>query len=175
MRVSAGAELVKCRDIERTFLRGLQHDRWRDPCVERLLPAQRAEDHWSPGLRPGKPNFGRAVTRSLPRTRENSRNSAVMRAQTTCRPRSCWSVLQKPSQKNPVSGSSEQGSRSVPRTFRAVGLAAEVWVVRGMAGGECAGMEVCRRLRPRGSGRVRARGGEAARSRLLRKRGQRAA
>jgi hypothetical protein len=36
----------------------------------------------SPGLRPGKPNCGIGVERSLPRDLENSRNAAVMTAQT---------------------------------------------------------------------------------------------
>src|SRR5690606_10263877 len=49
----------------------------------------------SPGFRPGKPGPG--VIRSLPAAFENSRNSRVILAQTTCTPTSSRPVLQQPS------------------------------------------------------------------------------
>src|SRR5499427_7544737 len=72
----------------------------------------------SPGLRPGKPNCGIGVERSLPRDLENSRNAAVMTAQTVWLPMSSRPVLQQPSRKNPVMGFNEQTSSRSPRTFR---------------------------------------------------------
>ena len=72
----------------------------------------------SPGLRPGKPNWGIGVERSLPEDLENSRNAAVMTAQTVWLPRSSGLVLQQPSRKNPDLGIIEQTSSLSPRTFR---------------------------------------------------------
>ena len=70
----------------------------------------------SPGLRPGKPNWGIGDERSLPQDLENSRNAAVMTAQTVWL--SSPLVLQQPSRKKPVLGSVEQTSSRSPRTFR---------------------------------------------------------
>ena len=84
-------------------------------CASSHLAAQR--HHRSPGLSPGNPNSGRGVDRSLPRSRENSRNSAVISAQTVCEPRSISPVLQQPSRKKPVSGSMPQSSRGSPKTL----------------------------------------------------------
>jgi hypothetical protein len=53
--------------------------------------------HRSPGCRPGKPNSGLGVERSLPRDFENSRNAAVITAQTVWLPKSSGPVLQQPS------------------------------------------------------------------------------
>ena len=71
----------------------------------------------SPGTRPGKLCWGAGVMRSFPCERANSRKSSVKMQQTTWRPRSWLSVLQQPSRCQPVSGSIEQGSSSVPRTL----------------------------------------------------------
>jgi len=43
VRVGAGAELLERDDIERAFVRGLQHHGRGDACRERFFPAQRAE------------------------------------------------------------------------------------------------------------------------------------
>ncbi len=51
----------------------------------------------SPGFRPGKPNSGIGVERSLPRDLEKSRNAAVITAQTVWQPMSSCPVLQHPS------------------------------------------------------------------------------
>src|SRR6516225_1221842 len=51
----------------------------------------------SPGFRPGKPNSGNGVERSLPRDLENSRNAEVITAQTVWLPMSSRPVLQQPS------------------------------------------------------------------------------
>ena len=51
----------------------------------------------SPGLRPGKPNSGSGVERSLPRDLENSRNAEVITTQTVWLPISSRPVLQQPS------------------------------------------------------------------------------
>ena len=53
--------------------------------------------HLSPGLRPGKSHSGCGAIRSLPCSRENSRNSAVITAQTVCKPTSPGPVRQYPS------------------------------------------------------------------------------
>src|SRR5206468_10044824 len=74
----------------------------------------------SPGLRPRKPNSGTGVERSLPRDLENSRNAAVMMAQTVWLPMSSRPVSQQPSRKNPVIGLIEQTSSRSPSTLRGV-------------------------------------------------------
>src|ERR1051326_4498120 len=51
----------------------------------------------SPGLRPGKPNSGTGVDRSLPRDLENSRKEAVITTHTVWLPKSSRPVLQQPS------------------------------------------------------------------------------
>jgi len=43
MGVGAGAELRERDDVERAFVRGLQHDGRGEAGVERLFPAQRAQ------------------------------------------------------------------------------------------------------------------------------------
>ena len=53
--------------------------------------------HRSPGFRPGKRYSIRGVMRSLPWSREKSRNAAVTMAHTTCRPASSGPVAQHPS------------------------------------------------------------------------------
>jgi hypothetical protein len=58
--------------------------------------------------------------RSLPRDLENSRNAAVMTAQTVWLPMSSRPVLRQPSRKNPVIGVIEQTSSRSPSTFRGV-------------------------------------------------------
>ena len=72
----------------------------------------------SPGFRPRKPNSGIGVERSLPRDFENSRNGAVMTAQTVWLPMSSRPVSQQPSRKNPVMGFIEQTSSRSPSTLR---------------------------------------------------------
>ena len=56
--------------------------------------------------------------RSLPRDLENSRNAAVMTAQTVWLPKSSRPVSQQPSRKNPVVGFIEQISSRSPSTLR---------------------------------------------------------
>src|ERR1700720_3144104 len=73
--------------------------------------------HLSPGLSPGNPHSGTGVTRSLPSSTEKSKNSRVTFTQTVCRPTSSGPVRQKPSRKNPVTGSRQQHLSSVPSTF----------------------------------------------------------
>src|SRR6266446_9332407 len=51
----------------------------------------------SPGSRPGKPNSGTAVERSLPAALENARNAASTFVHTVCSPKSSGPVLQLPS------------------------------------------------------------------------------
>jgi hypothetical protein len=58
--------------------------------------------------------------RSLPRDLENSRNAAVMTAQTVWLPMSSRPVLRQPSRKNPVIGVIEETSSRSPSTFRGV-------------------------------------------------------
>ena len=68
--------------VEGAFVRSPQNHAGRLARLERFLPARRTQTPASPGLRPGKPNCGIGVERSLPQDLENSRNSAVMTAQT---------------------------------------------------------------------------------------------
>lgn len=76
----------------------------------------------SPGFRPGNPNSGLGVERSLPRYFEKARNSASIFAQTVWKPVSSSLVLQQPSLKNPVNGSWLQGINGSPNTFKDVAL-----------------------------------------------------
>src|SRR5262249_12901879 len=69
-------------------------------------------------LRPGKPNSGIGVERSLPCDLENSRKVAVITAQTVWLPKSSALVLQQPSRKKPVIGFIEQISSPSPSTLR---------------------------------------------------------
>ena len=71
----------------------------------------------SPGFNPGKPNAGFGVERSLPWLRENARKSAVNSTHTACSPMSSELVLQHPSLKKPVSGSSLQDLIGSPSTL----------------------------------------------------------
>jgi len=57
-------------------MRGAQDYAGRLVRLECFLPAWGTEAHRSPGFRPGKPNFGTGVERSLPRDLEKSGNSA---------------------------------------------------------------------------------------------------
>ncbi len=70
-----------------------------------------------PALRPAKRYAGLGVTKSFPRERENVKNASVRRTHTKWDPWSDISVLQQPSRKYPVTGSNEQASSAVPRTF----------------------------------------------------------
>src|SRR5207302_10711654 len=78
--------------------------------------------HLSPGLSPGNPHSGTGVTRSLPSSTENSRNSRVTLTQTVCKPTSSGPVRQKPARKYPVIGSRQQHFSSVPRTLVGIGF-----------------------------------------------------
>src|SRR5262249_20028582 len=60
------------------------------------------------------------VERSLPQDLENSRNAAVMTAQTVWLPMSSRPVSQQPSRKNPVMGFIEHTSSRSPSTLRGV-------------------------------------------------------
>src|ERR1700733_12727446 len=71
----------------------------------------------SSGLRPGKPNSGTGVERSLPQDFEYSRNPAVITAHTVWLPTSSRLVSQHPSRKKPVIGLNEQTSSRSPSTF----------------------------------------------------------
>jgi len=71
----------------------------------------------SPSFRPGKPNSGCGVIKSLPTTLPHSKNFVVTYAQTVCNPWSELSVLQQPSLKNPVTGLFEHSSSFSPNTF----------------------------------------------------------
>src|SRR5258708_35790175 len=98
------------------FVGGTQDHARRLACLERLLPAGSAEA--PPGLRPGKPNSGIGVERSLPLDLENARKAAVITAHTVWLPTSSGPVSQQPSRKKPVIGLIEQSSSSSPRTLR---------------------------------------------------------
>lgn len=71
----------------------------------------------SPGFRPGNPNCGIGVERSFPNCADTFRNSSVTTQQTVCFPGSWGPVLQQPSRKKPVIGSSPQLSSGWPSTF----------------------------------------------------------
>ena len=82
------------------------------------LAYQEAHTHQqSPSFKPGNPNSGWGVIKSLPTFLDHCRNSSVTFAQTVCIPRSFLSVLQHPSLNQPVKGSFEHGSRGSPKTF----------------------------------------------------------
>ena len=105
-------------ELERRRVRRLEHDRRRDARLERLLPAR--GDHTPAIARPearGTSTAAAASTRSFPAATENSRNSSVITAQTTWKPRSeppCGSS-RRGSSRSP--GRTEHGSSSPPRTF----------------------------------------------------------
>ena len=90
-------------------------------CASSHRAAQRHQR--SPGCKPGNPNSGLGVERSLPRDRENSRNSRVSRTHTVCDPKSSSLVLQQPSRKKPAFGFSLQVSSASPNTFTARSIA----------------------------------------------------
>ena len=113
-------QVVERRVLERERVRGLEHHRRRDACLERLLPPPRAEAPAIARTRPPKPNSGRGVERSFPTEALNTRNSSVMTAHTACTPTSSPPVRQRPSRQNPVSGANAHGSSGSPRTFRPV-------------------------------------------------------
>jgi hypothetical protein len=79
---------------ESTLVRGAQDDSRRLACLECFLPARHQR---SPGFRPGKPNSGTAVERSLPRDLENSRKAEVITTQIVWLPTSSRPVSQQPS------------------------------------------------------------------------------
>src|SRR5207344_1424588 len=62
-------------------------------------------------------NSGWGVDKSLPRKRENSKNSFVTSTQTVCEPVSASLVLQQPSRKKPVTGVSLQPCNASPNTL----------------------------------------------------------
>jgi hypothetical protein len=103
--------------VEGAFVRSPQNTRGAWPASSASCQRGAHTHQRSPGLRPGKPNCGIGVERSLPQDLENSRNSAVMTAQTVWLPTSSRLVLQQPSRKNPVMGFTEQSSSRSPRTF----------------------------------------------------------
>jgi hypothetical protein len=80
-----------------TLMRGAQDDPGRLVCFKCLLQRGAHKHQRSPGFKPGKPNSGTGVDKSLPRDFENARNSVVMTAQTVWLPTSSWPVLQQPS------------------------------------------------------------------------------
>jgi hypothetical protein len=83
-----------------------------------LLVDRAAHTHQrSPGFNPGNSYSGRGVDRSFPAIRLNSRNSAVTWAQTAWQPKSASCPSQLPDRVNPVSGSTEQIFKAVPKTF----------------------------------------------------------
>ena len=73
--------------------------------------------HLSPGFRPGNRISGLGVVRSLPALALNVRNASSTTTHTVWVPRSLESVLQQPSLNHPVSGSSLQVFKVVPRTL----------------------------------------------------------
>ena len=82
------------------------------------LAYQVAQTHQqSPSFKPGKPNSGCGVIKSLPTFFDHSKNLSVTFAQTVWTPLSFLSVLQHPSLNQPVNGSFEQGSNGSPKTF----------------------------------------------------------
>src|SRR5438045_9274599 len=87
------------------------------PCASANFQRLTQTHHLSPGFNPGNPHSGTGVTRSLPSSTEKSKNSRVTFTQTVCKPTSSDPVRQKPSRKNPVTGSRQQHFNSVPRTF----------------------------------------------------------
>src|ERR1019366_3023955 len=74
----------------------------------------------SPGFRPGKPNCGTGVERSLPCDLEKPRNAEVITTQTVWLPTSSRPVLQQPSRSNPVMGLFVQALTGSPSTLRGV-------------------------------------------------------
>ena len=71
----------------------------------------------SPSFKPKKPNSGCGVIKSLPASFDQSKNLSVTFAQTVWKPLSASSVLQQPSQYQPVTGSWGQSSKGSPNTF----------------------------------------------------------
>jgi hypothetical protein len=67
---------------EGSFVSGTQNHARRLARLQCFLPAGAQRHQRSPALKPGKPNSGLGVERSLPRDFENCRNAAVMTAQT---------------------------------------------------------------------------------------------
>ena len=78
--------------------------------------------HASPGFNPGKLNSFLGVERSLPCAFENVKKSSVIMAQTVWVPTSPSPVLQQPSRKNPVNGSTLHGTISSPKIFFCFGI-----------------------------------------------------
>lgn len=78
--------------------------------------------HASPGFKPGKLNSFLGVDRSLPCAFENVKKSSVIMAQTVWVPTSPSPVLQQPSRKNPVNGSTLHGTISSPKIFFCFGI-----------------------------------------------------
>ena len=66
----------------------------------------------------GRSSPGTGVLRSLPAKREYSRNASLTSTHTVWDPVSWSLVLQHPSLKNPVTGSSLHGNRVSPKTLR---------------------------------------------------------
>ncbi len=86
--------------------------------------------HTSPGFNPGKLNSFLGVDRSLPLAFENVKNSSVIIAQTVWVPTSPSPVLQQPSRKNPVNGSTLHATISSPKTFFCFGIISNSQVTR---------------------------------------------
>ena len=104
-------------ELERRGVGCLQDDGRSDPGLKRLLPAQRDDAPTISRLEPGNIHCGCGVTRSLPRdSRELEELLGHDRADDVDT-EVAEPMRQYPSRWKPVTGSSEQGSRSPPRTF----------------------------------------------------------
>jgi hypothetical protein len=104
--------------LESSFVSSPQDHAGRTARLQCFAPAGCTQAPAVTGLQAGKAELGIGVVRSLPQDLENSRNAAVMTAQTVWLPTSSPLVLQQPSRKKPVLGSLEQTSSRSPRTLR---------------------------------------------------------
>ena len=95
--IGVGDQVLDRHHLERPRVRRPEHHAGAQP-ASRASSQRAAHTHQrSPGESPGKPHSGRGVERSLPASALNSRNSAVMTAQTVWLPTSSGPVAQQPS------------------------------------------------------------------------------
>ena len=91
-----GAQVGEVDELQRRHVRRLEHHRAGGAGVERLRPAGGAHAPLVAGPQAGEPVLRHRRARSLPRSAENTRNSAVTRQHTTCRPGSSPRFSQHP-------------------------------------------------------------------------------
>ena len=110
-------EIGEGDELEGPPMGSLQQHLRRFARLQGLSPTSSAETPAITGFQTGKAVSELGVERSLPRERENSRNSAVMIAQTVCEPTSRDSVSQQPLRNQPVLGARLHGASGSPNTF----------------------------------------------------------